>query len=372
MRSGLLNVFVAAVSLLSSASALQAQVTGGQHAFEFLNLPGSPHLTALGGYNVAHPGEDVNFVLQNPALMRPGLHNQLGLSYNSYFQGINMTNLAYGYHSVGLNTSFLLGVRYLNYGLFDITDASGNVYGTFAANDYAVTLGASRSYGERWRYGASLKFANSKLYERSAAAVLADVGVVYTDTANLLTIGATAKNVGFTLKRYNTANNAEPLPFDLQLGLSKRFAHLPLRIMATVHHLYEWDIRYNNPADISAGNLFGTEDTTNNKSYFADKLFRHFIFAAELSFAKRVTVTVGYNHLRRGEMGLSEKKGLAGFSFGAGINLNKFQVYYGRSYYSIANANNEIGLNVDLGRIMSLGKTGERWHWRQENEDWEL
>ena len=346
----------------------QAQVVGGRFAMEFLRLPNAPHVSALGGINVANPQQDISFAFQNPALLRPLLHNQLGLNYNSYYAGINIMNLNYGYHVPKLATSFAFGVQYLNYGSFERTDVLGNQYGTFKATDYALTLGASRKYKERWRYGANLKFAQSSLFEYRATGLLLDVGIAYEDTANLITIGAVAKNMGFMLKKYNPGNTAEPLPFDLQLGISKRFRHLPLRLMATVHHLYEWDIRYNNPAD-AEGNLFGsTEQNDPDKRYFADKLFRHFIFSAEFMIGKRLGIMAGYNHLRRSEMVLKERPATAGFSFGASLYLNKFQVHYARSSYHVAGAYNEIGINFAMNKLFSLGEAGERIGWNRSFE----
>ncbi len=366
-----LQYILPALFLLFSLSA-GAQVTGGVAAFGFLRLPQSPHITALGGTNIANPDRDVSLALQNPALMRPGLHNELALNYNAYYAGIHVTNLAYGYHVPKLQTSFALGIQYLDYGSFRQTDQIGNIYGDVSGADYVISLGAARTYGERWRYGATLKWAQSRLADKSASALLADVGVLYVDTANLITVGITAKNMGFMVARYNTAEGAEPLPFDLQLGFTKRFAHLPFRLMVTAHHLYEWDVRYNNPADIDRSNLFGSADTVDTKSYFADKLFRHLIFGGEFLMGKRITLSLAYNHLRRGELALKEKAALAGFSFGAGINLNKFQIHYARSYYHLAGAYNEFGLNISLGRVTGLGKTGARWHWSDDYPDWKL
>lgn len=349
-----------------------AQVAGGRFAMEFLRMPNAPHISALGGINVANTDQDISFALQNPSLMRPGLHNQLGLNYNSYYAGINVMNLQYGYHVEDIKTSFALGVQYLNYGSFDGTDAIGNQYGTFRASDYAISLGASRQYLEHWRYGMAIKLANSTLYDQSATALMADVGITYNDTVSLWTVGVVAKNMGGMIKRYNTNNSAEPIPFDLQIGISKQFKHLPLRLMATIHHLYEWDIRYNNPDDVNPGSLFGTEDSTaKKKSYFADKLFRHFIFGAEISLAKRLTISAGYNHLRRGELSIKDRTALAGFSFGAGIYLNKFQVHYARSYYHVAGAYNEFGINMMLNKLIGLGKGGEKMHWNTEYPDWQ-
>jgi hypothetical protein len=345
--------------------AAKAQVTGAQFAFEYLRMPQSPHISALGGINVANPSNDISFAMQNPALMRPELHNQVAFNYNNYYAGISNSNLQYGYYLPNIETAFALGIQYLNYGSFTQTDNVGNEYGSFSASDYAVTLTASRQYLERWRYGATLKFAQSRLYNANATGVLADVGISYEDTANLITIGAVAKNMGVMVQKYTPGQPAEPMPFDLQLGIAKRFKHLPLRLIATLHHLYEWDVRYNNPADINKNSLFGTADTT-AKNSFSDNLFRHFIFGAELMLGKRITVSIAYNHQRRGEMALEEKKATAGFSFGGSINLNKFQIHYARSYYSIAGAYNEFGLNLALNKFVGGGPV-----WKAEYPAWE-
>jgi len=349
-----------------------AQVTGGQAAFEYLRLPDAPHVSALGGISVANPDNDIAFALQNPAMMRPGMHNQLQLSYNNYYAAIAIMNLQYGYHDAKLNTSFFFGTQYLNYGGFDQTNSVGNVTGTFHASDYAVTFGASRSYLAHWRYGAAIKWAGSSLAEYKAAAALADVGVNYYDTASLWDVGIVAKNMGVMVKKYDPSNTAEPMPFDLQVGVSKKFKHLPLRLIATVHHLYEWDIRYANPADLTGTNNLGKMDTVKEKgSHFGDKLFRHFILGAELTLAKRLTISASYNDMRRREMALQTDPAMAGFAFGAGLDLKKLQIHYARTYYSVAGAYNEFSLTLMLNKLFGLNQLGEKIHWNAEYPDWE-
>jgi hypothetical protein len=349
-----------------------AQVTGGQHAFEFLRIAQSPHISALGGINVSNPSQDISLAIQNPALMRPALHNDLSLAYNSYYAGISIANLAYGYYVPKLGTSFILGIQYLNYGSFDVTNTIGGVEGSVKASDFALSIGASHAYGERWRYGGALKLVSSNMGGDAATGLMADVGITYTDTANLISFGAAAKNIGYMVQHYQFSET-EPLPFDLQMSISKRFAHLPLRVMATLHHLYEWDVRYNNPADIETTNLLGAPDSSSlTKSYFADKLFRHFIFAAEIVPGNRLTLGVSYNHLHRGELAIKDKTGLAGFSFGVGLNLGKFKVNYARSYYHIAGAYNEFGLTMSLGRITGIGHATERWGWNKDYPEKDL
>jgi len=347
-----------------------AQVTGGKYAFQFLTLPDAPHISALGGECVANTDEDISFALQNPALMRPAMHNELQLVYDNYYAGIGIMNLQYGYHVPELNTSFVLGVQYINYGTFTQTDDAGNILGSFQGRDFALSLGASRSYQEHWRYGADVKFAYSSLAFYNALGLVTDVGINYLDTASLWDFGATAKNMGFMLNKYTSGQPAEPMPFDLQLGASKQFKHIPLRLIITIHHFYEWDIAYNNPADITTSTIGNPADTTAPKSTFANKIFRHFIFGGELTLAKRLTITASYNVLRRDELKLTDMPATAGFAFGLGLDLNKFKIHYARSYYSIVGAYNELGITMALNKLMGIGKLGERTHWNAKYPDW--
>lgn len=358
--------------LLFFINTTTAQVNGGQYAFEYLRLSNAPHVSALGGISVADPDNDIAFALQNPAMMRPGMHNELQLVYNSFYAGIKIMNLQYGYYAPKINTSFFFGVQYLNYGTFQETNVIGNTIGDFHAVDYALTLGASRSYLEHWRYGADLKWANSSLYQYKGKAALMDVGVNYYDTATLWDVGITAKNMGVMVKKYDPNNPAEPVPFDLQMGVSKKFKHMPLRLIATVQHLYEWDIRYANPADLTGTNSLGTTDTASDKgSHFGDKLFRHFIFGAELTLAKRITITASYNDLQRRELALQTQPGLAGFAFGAGIDLKKFQIHYARTYYYVSGPYNEFSITMALNKLFGLNQLGEKIHWNADYPDWE-
>jgi hypothetical protein len=362
---------VALCFFLFYGNSLSAQVVGGTRALEYLRLPNGPRVSALGGINVVNPETDIVFALQNPSLMRPGLHNKLALNINAFYSGITISNLLYGYHVPELKTSFALGLQYLGYGNLIRTDELGNAQGEFKASDFTFSIAAGRQYRTYWRYGATLKWAQSNLEAGFANALLTDVGVTYNDTSTKWTFAAVAKNMGVMLQKYTAANGSEPLPFDLQLGVSKRFRHIPLRLMGNFHHLYQWDIRYDNPDDLEGSNLFGNQDSAAKpKSHFADKLLRHVIFGAELTIAKRLTMSTAFNYLKRSELVIRDKTGMAGFSFGVHVNLNKFQVQYARSFYHIAGAYNEFGLCMSLNKLFNTGKFGEKYHWSAAYPDW--
>lgn len=341
--------------LFACITSTQAQILGGEHVFEFLRLSQNPHVTALGGVAISCPANDVMMSTSNPSLLRPSFHTSLGLNYNLYYAGTKVSNLFYAQHIKTLNTTVGLGIQYLNYGSFQLTDNIGNQYGDAKATDYAISLSASKSYLTRWRYGATLKLANSTLIDKKASALLADIGVAYADTINLWYAGAVIKNAGVVIKNYEAGVN-QPLPIDLQIGVTKKFKKAPFSIMVLAHHLQTWNIRYDNPVDqVNNQLLFTDSNNTKTKTYFADKLFRHFVFALDINLGKRLEISAGYNHMRRAELAISEKKAMSGFSYGIGLYLNKFIIHVAQSHYHIAGASTEIGLAFRLNQLIGGG-----------------
>src|SRR6202011_1637362 len=100
------------------------------------------------------------------------------------------------------------------------------------------------SYMEKWNYGATFKFINSNYGQYQSNGIAVDVGVLYTDSARLFFASVLAKNMGFQLKKY-AGTQAGDLPFDLELGLTKRLQHAPFSFSLTAHHLHRFDIQYN-------------------------------------------------------------------------------------------------------------------------------
>jgi hypothetical protein len=68
------------------------------------------------------------------------------------------------------------------------------------------------------------------------------------------------------------------------------------------------------------------------------------------------TVAFGYNHQRRKELAVPTKKGLAGFSFGAGVNIKMFSFWYARGRYHIAGASNHVTVGIDINKFMKKNK----------------
>jgi hypothetical protein len=351
--------YIISILLITAITKLSAQTLGGQSVFNFLKLPNTPQLTALGGVNISQPSNDVGLAFNNPALLRPSMHTQMNAVFNNYYAGISTYHLAMGYHHEKLKTSFLWGLYYFNYGDIQQADASGNLLGSWRPADWVMQASASRSYLDKWRYGASLKFISSNYGQYRSNGIAVDVGVGLKDTAKLISIALVAKNMGFQLKKY-TGSDPGDLPFDLQVGITKRLAKAPFSFSFTAHHLHHFDISYNDT-------LFNNEngfDNGSTKKFSFDKLFRHFVMAVTIHAGDKLEVQAGYNHLRRKELNIGEAgNGLNGFSLGIAVLLNKLDIRYARSHYQNNTGYNQFGISMPLNQYFGLGKFGKNIGW---------
>ena len=155
------------------------------------------------------------------------MHTQLSAVFNALYASIRAYNLAFGYHQPKINTSFLWGLYYIDYGQIQQADAAGNTMGSFRPTDWVMQVAASRSYLEKWKYGATVKFISSNYGPYRSNGIAMDVGVVFYDSAKLFSVSLLAKNMGRQLKKYD-GTDPDDLPFDLQAGATKRLENSPL------------------------------------------------------------------------------------------------------------------------------------------------
>lgn len=323
----------------------RAQTLGGSSVFNFLKLSNTPQLTGLGGINISNQTDDIGLAFNNPALLRPSMNGNASFVFNSFYAGIKNYHLMTGYYHEKWETNFAFGVNYFAYGSIPETDMAGNILGNFRPVDYVVQVSAGRQYKERWHYGATLKFIHSGYGNYRSSGLALDAGLTYTDTANLIQASLVLKNMGAQLSTYTGADPSD-LPFDMQVGISKRLAKAPLQFSITAHSLHRFDIRYDDTG-FNSENEFG--ENSNGKKYIFDKLFRHIVVAAQLYIGDKIEISTAYNHLRRKELNIGQSaNGLNGFSLGVGVLLKKLQLRYARSYYQNNSGYNQIGLNVRL------------------------
>jgi hypothetical protein len=336
----------------ASAGIIRAQApVGGRYVYEFLGLPASARLSALGGTLPAVKDDDLNLAISNPALLNPAMHNALSFSHNFIFADIQSGYVTYGRHWKKQNITTKIGVQYVNYGDFTASDERGNINGTFSAGEAALVLGAGKQLNERIFFGAILKtvFSNYETYHSFGMA--ADVGLSYVKDSSGLIISLVLKNIGGEISTFTSVRGSAPL--DFQVGISKRLKYLPFRFSVTGHHLHIPNIRYDDPSLSQPTDLFGAPVKENKFENFVDNLFRHLIFSGEFLLGKNenLRLRLGYNHLRRRELTLASIPNLAGFSAGFGIKVNVFRLDYGVGYHHLAGANNHLTISTNLDRF---------------------
>ncbi|MDD4993582.1 MAG: type IX secretion system protein PorQ [Paludibacter sp.] len=341
------------ILLLLLVSGLQAFSQAGYGVYQFLDLPVSSRLAALGGTNVSLRDNDLNFALVNPALLTAETDKTVGLSVANYLSDIQFGSAVYG-HNVKDVGYFGVGIQYIDYGKFqEATDLNELTGQTFTAKDFALHIMYARPLNKYFTVGATLKPVYS-VYERyTSYGVALDGGVSYNDPKSLFSAGLVFKNLGTQFKGYYSDEDGqhyEPLPFNLQLGITQKLAHAPLRFSMTLHNLQHWDLSYestNQPVSTISTSETTTTEATKSIS-FVDMAFRHTIFAVEFVPTKSFYLAASYDHRRHSEMKMTGFKSMAGFSFGGGVKLYKFQVGFGTTIFQTGVSSYQFSISTAL------------------------
>lgn len=295
--------------------------------FNFLRLPFSAHAAALGGNNISLVDDDVALAYHNPALLINVSDKTLNLNYMTYIADSKvagaMFNKVFGERSVGA-----VAARYVDYGSFDGYDENNSATGSFSAKDIEIKIMYSYLLTDLLSGGVSGKFITSKYESYTSVALGVDLGLNYYDEDKDFSASLTLNNLGGQVKAFD--DKTEKLPFDIQFGFTKRFAHAPLRLSVTLNNLNHWSKKYFYNAD-------GSEDN------FGEMLFKHTIFGADLLLGENLTVSLGYNYRISQELSVSGSKwdGIT-----AGANLAIKRVKLGASYSKLHVSSSSLLFNI--------------------------
>lgn len=319
--------------------------TGGNNTYEFLNLSSSARIASLGGQFISVRDNDLNLAFQNPGLLNDSMNKQIALSYVPYFADIKYGYAAYAHHVEKIG-SFSAGIHYVDYGHFDEADVTGIITGSFKAAEYSFNLSYARPVYKNITAGATLKTIYSSLEDYTSFGLAADLGASYVSKSNNFSLGFVIKNVGRQLKTY-TPDNREPLPYELQAGMSYRLPKAPLRLSLTLQHLEKWNLGYINPEKENETDPITGEVKEQSISFF-EKTFRHMVFGGEILITQNFHLRFGYNYMRRKDLSIETRKSISGFTGGFGFRISKFHLSYARAGYHIAGASNHFSLTVRL------------------------
>ena len=316
---------------------------GGKYIYDFLNIPTTARISALGGALPVFKDADINLATSNPALINQSIDNNLVLNFLNYYAGVKTGYLGYS-KTINKAGSFLAGMQYINYGKFTAAEATGEITGTFSAGEYALNLGWGRAIDSSFSIGSNVKTIYSYFEKYNSFGLGLDIAANYIIPKSNFGFSLIIKNIGYELKPYT--ENRNNLPFNVLLVVSKKLAHAPLQFSLTANNLNRLNLSFVNPSTPTINPITGEAIVPINDVF--DKVMRHLIFGAEILPGKNLQLRIGYNYLIRKDLSPASRSGVSGFCFGVGLKVSKFNISYGRATYHLAGASNSISIATNL------------------------
>lgn len=289
--------------------------------YNFLRLPVSAHAAALGGDNISIIEDDESMIFNNPALLSSVSDKTINLNYMNYMSGANTASASFN-RIIKERASVAASAQFVDYGKMKETDENNIQTGEFSAKDISIAGYFSYMLTDRLAGGITAKFITSYIGDYNSIAMGVDLGLNYYDPEKEWSVSLVAKNLGGQMKAYD--DQYDRMPIDIQLGASKRFAHMPFRISATLVDLNHLDYKFIN----------------------------HLVAGVDIIISPTIWVGAGYNFRRANEMKITETDGEsshgAGLSFGAGINLERFKLNLAYGKYHVSSSSILINMAYSL------------------------
>lgn len=306
--------------MMLGISSLHAQ-NESQTEYNFLRLPVSAHAAALGGDNITVIEDDEALIFHNPALLTSVNDKTINLNYMNYMSGANMASASFN-RIVKERASWAVSAQYVNYGKMKEVDENNVQTGEFSAKDLSFAGYFSYMLTNRLTGGISARLITSYLGSYNSIGFGVDLGLNYYDSDHEWSLALVLKNLGGQLKAYH--DNFERMPFDIQMGVTKRFTGTPFRLHATLVDLNHLDYKFLN----------------------------HVVVGADVLLTESIWIGGGYNFRRADEMKITTTNGSsshgAGFSFGAGLNLERFKLNLAYGKYHVSSSSLVLNVAYEL------------------------
>lgn len=298
------------------ASVCPASAQNSQTAFQFLEIPTSAHISALGGRAVSVPDPDPSLTVKNPALLSNIQSATAGITGTEWLKGTVVAGVQYSTPFKD-RSSYQISAHLADYGKMKSTDSNGTETGTFRAKDFNIGITYAYMLSDNLSGGVTGHLICSRYSYRQAVAIGADLGIVYTDPEEHFTAGISASGLGGQVKAFE--DTFEKLPFNLSTGITWKLEHAPLRFTVTADRLTRWKKSYFYSPD-------GSELS------FRDILRRHISIGADFLISENMWIAGGCNLMNRSELAGTGRKGMTGLTVGTGIELGKISlgVSYGK------------------------------------------
>lgn len=331
------RLYFTVLIVLSLVSFHSFSQIGGRNSFDFINIPNTARLAAMGGINVSLADRDVNFFSSNPALVSDSLKSFASVNYQFYVADIGHAFLSYA-HPFPKWGTITFGVQHLNYKTIQGYDANGIETAEYAAGETAFLVGKSHQISN-FRMGATLKGIFSSIAGYHASGIMMDIGGVFLHPNQRLSVGMTIKNLGLIISNYSRSNSST-LPFDVQVGATLKPEHMPLRFSLAAFNLTRPDATYYNAV------------ANEEKPGVAKRIFSHVNVGTEILIHKNVNIMLGYNYLVHQALRLSTGGGGAGVSLGFSVAIKSMEFVASRNAMVAGNAGYSFTLSTNANKLL--------------------
>ena len=308
--------------LLFTLFTVQIVSQESQNDYNFLRLPVSAHAAALGGDNISIIQDDATLMFNNPALISSVSDKTINLNFMSYMEGTKLASASFT-KIINDKATWAVSAQYIDYGNIKEVTEDNIEQGTFSAKDISIAGYFAYTLSNKIVGGITAKCISSHIAGYNSLAMGVDLGLNYYDDERDLSVSAVAKNLGGQLKAYD--ETYEGIPLDLQIGASKRVINSPFRFSATIVDLNHWDYSFIN----------------------------HMVAGLDLILSDDIYLSCGYNFRRAHEMKITDSDNEssshgAGFSFGGGIELERFKLQLSYGKYHVSSSSILVNVSYSL------------------------
>ncbi|MCQ2114247.1 MAG: type IX secretion system protein PorQ [Bacteroidaceae bacterium] len=305
------------VCLVFTLITLSAQES--QTDYNFLHLPASAHVGGLGGDNISIINDDASLMFSNPALVSCVSDKTINLNFMTYMQG-SVTGSASFTKIIGKRSTLGIGAQFIDYGSMKETNADNVELGNFSASDFALSGVFAYNLTDRIVGGVTAKAIYSHIGSYNSFAMGVDLGLNYFNENSDFSASIVARNLGGQLKAYD--DTYEAIPFNMSVGITKRLKGAPFRPSVTFIDITDWTY---------------------------DKLLEHIIIGTDVLLGNTIYICAAYNFKRAEEMKLvDESTHGAGWSFGGGLELQKFKLQMAYAKYHVSSSSFLINISYSL------------------------
>ena len=157
-------------------SVLDIRAQESQTVYNFLRLPVSAHVAALGGDNITLAEDDATLIFHNPALINNVTDRTVNLNMMTYMEGAT-TGSASFVRAIGERGTWGVTGQFMSYGTMKETTAMGEQTGEFSAKDIAVGGSFAYALSERFTGGITAKFVASYVGQYNSIGAAVDLGL---------------------------------------------------------------------------------------------------------------------------------------------------------------------------------------------------